>query len=302
MKEKIPNLSDDLKSHSESDNYSDYEVERFYYPEIDEFPIASIIEDEPSPFIFPIQQDQIVVEEKENYSCFPFTKGEGIEKALEKVGLDCKFISPSKISLTKQNISLKFKTTNYIINEKGEIKKKKQRKRKPDLMRKKIKARFHKDIKNVINSKLKSAGSHKFFDYIPQAFVTNITVKVNKEALNLTYEKLLQTDYKYEQKNKKKIVFNPEETHKYKINSDVLEYLESHPEICKNSEFDKIKKMKYKDILQAYFSSKEFEISLVDLYNKKNQKIEYMQAYINTALDYIYFFNNKKIRAPNPNI
>ena len=60
--------------------------------------------------------------------------------------------------------------------------------------------------------------------------------------------------------------------------------------------------MKYKDILQAYFSSKEFEISLVDLYNKKNQKIEYMQAYINTALDYIYFFNNKKIRAPNPNI
>ena len=301
----MQNINADLNSHSESEilnNYFDYEFDRFYYPEIDEIPNASIIEDEPSPFIAPIPRDTIVVEGEKNNSCFPFTKGKGIEKALEKVGLDCKFISPCEISLTKQNIPLKFKTTHYIVNKEGEIKKKKQRKKKPDLIRKKIKARFHKDIKKVINAKLKSAGSHKIFDYIPQEFVTNITVKVNKNALNLTYEKLLQTAYKYEQKNKKKIVFNPEMTDKYKINSDVLEYLESQPEICKNSEFDKIKKMKYKDILQAYFSSKEFEISLVDLYNKKNQKIEYIQEYINRALNYIDFFTSKKIRAPNSNI
>ena len=38
------------------------------------------------------------------------------------------------------------------------------RKFKPDDIRKKIKARFHKTIKNAINEFLKFTGSEKFFD------------------------------------------------------------------------------------------------------------------------------------------
>ena len=54
----------------------------------------------------------------------------------------------------------------------------------------------------------------------------------------------------------------------------VLEYLKKNPIISKNSEFDKIKKIKYSDIMQAYFLSREFEQSLQKLYNKK-EKLNY---------------------------
>ena len=47
-------------------------------------------------------------------------------------------------------------------DENGKIKKKKKRRKfKPDNIRKKIKAKFHKDLKNIINKKLKFANSKK---------------------------------------------------------------------------------------------------------------------------------------------
>ena len=53
--------------------------------------------------------------------------------------------------------------------------------------------------------------------------------------------------------------------------------------------------MKYIDILKAYFSSLEFEESIIELYNKK-EKIEYIEEYVNKALTYVNFFSdNKKI-------
>ena len=76
---------------------------------------------------------------------------------------------------------------------------------------------------------------------------------------------------------------------------DVLNYLKENPEICENSEFEKLKNMKYIDILRAYFSSMEFEDSIVELYNKK-EKIDYIEEYVNKALTYVNFFaDNKKV-------
>ena len=51
--------------------------------------------------------------------------------------------------------------------------------------------------------------------------------------------------------------------------------------------------MKYKDILKAYFSSKEFEESIKELYNKK-QKLSYIENNINKALNYVDYFSNQK--------
>ena len=71
----------------------------------------------------------------------------------------------------------------------------KKRKFKPDDIRKKIKARFHKTIKNIINENLKLAGSKELFDFLPQSFVCNITRDKNKEIMGLTYKQLLEKDF-----------------------------------------------------------------------------------------------------------
>ena len=60
--------------------------------------------------------------------------------------------------------------------------------------------------------------------------------------------------------------------------------------------------MKYKDILKAYFSSKEFDESIKELYNKK-EKLSYIEKYINKALNYVdYFSNHKKCKNIDANI
>lgn len=273
-----------------SNDFSDYEFSQFESGQ--DFPNAFIIDEDP-PSIENISQDIVLVEEEaENNPHFPFNKGEGVQIVFDKIGIDCKFISESEVNLTKKGIPFKFKTAHYDINEKGEKKKKKQRKTKPDLIRKKIKSRLHKDIKNIINIKLKNAGSCKFFDYLPQPFITNVTKKANKEAFDLTYQKLLETDFKYEKKKETTFIVQYQKADKHKINCEALEYLKNKPEILKNSQFDRIQKMKYKDILKAYFSSKEFEVSLIDLYIKKHQNIGYIQEYVNKSLNYIEFFSN----------
>ena len=234
----------------------------------------------------------IKVEEKnEKIFPFPFTKGQGLEKILDIIGLKANCIK-SKIKLSHKNKTLsKFITTDYITDENGKKKKeKKKRKNKPDDIRKKIKARFHKVIKNIINLKLKKAGAAKLFDFFPQNFITNITINLNSQIMNLTYEKLIEQEYNsiINLKNGKSDI------NKYNNNMGVLNYLKNNPEICKNSEFEVIKNMKYKDILKAYFSSFEFEQAIIEL-NNKNESIIYIEDYINKSLDYVNFFNNKKI-------
>lgn len=247
-------------------------------------------------FIKSYEEKKVIIKvEEKNGKYFPFTKGQGIPKTLEKIGLSAN-LSSSKVSLSAFHnnqifLNSKFKTTDYYIDEKGKKKKqKKKRKFKPDDIRKKIKARLHKVIKNIVNAKLKNAGSQKLFNFLPQSFITNITIILNNQALDLTYEKLIEQNYLPTIKQKKG---NPD-YEKYNQNLDVLNYLKENPEICKNSEFDKIKSMKYKDILKAYFLSLEFEQSIIEL-NSKKEKIDYIEEYINKALTYVNFFaNNKK--------
>ena len=258
-----------------------------------------VIEYQPEKIIIatPCPEKKMVIKVEENEDkIFPFTEGHGLSKALQKIGLTANYTS-SKISLlniyNNQGINnSKFKTTDYYIDENGKKKKqKKKRKFKPDDIRKKIKARFHKVIKNIINSKLKNAGSKKLFDFLPQSFISNITIRLNKQAMDLTYENLIEKNYVLKTKIKKG---NPD-LEKYNKNLDVLNYLKENPQICKNSDFEKIKNMKYIDILKAYFSSFEFEQSIIEL-NKKKEKIDYIEEYINKSLTYVNFFafNKKK--------
>ncbi len=65
--------------------------------------------------------------------------------------------------------------------------------------------------------------------------------------------------------------------------------MEENPDISKNSGFDLIKDKKYKDLLKIYFSSAEFENSIIRL-KKENESNEYIQEYIFRAKRYVDFY------------
>ena len=79
----------------------------------------------------------------------------------------------------------------------------------------------------------------------------------------------------------------------FNSNLEVLKYLRENEEISKKSEFEKIKNMKYCDLLKAFVISKEFEETLTKLCDSK-EKMSYIQKYINRALTYADFYANKK--------
>jgi hypothetical protein len=162
-------------------------------------------------------------------------------------------------------MKMKFKTKKYYIDSKGKKRKeRKGRKYKSDDIRKKIKVKFHKTIKDIINKNLKELGSKKFFKFLPQFFMGNISQKFNYKYLEYSYKDLLLTDFALcqdEYRNKKIDYKN------YLNNKDTIAYLEENEELSINSGFYLIKDMKYKDILKAYFSSKQFENSIIELKN-----------------------------------
>ena len=188
------------------------------------------------------------------------------------------------------NMLFRFTTKKYFINSNGKKRRiKKKRKYKSDDIRKKIKSRFHKTFKNIINNNLKKAGSKKLFDFLPQCFIGNVSKKTNFYCLELTFKEILLTDFisEYSDKYPNKNV----DYKKYEKNKEVIQYLEKHPEISKKSGFDIIKNKKYKDLLNIYFNSSEFEDSVFRLKNE-NETNDYIQEYVLKAKNYVKFYSN----------
>ena len=213
------------------------------------------------------KKKKLIIETKTNDECFPFIKGKSL--------------------LSNGANNTQFITNKYITSSDGSQKReKKARKYKPDDIRKKIKVRFHKKIKNIINENLKKAGSIKLFSFLPQLFLGNISKKFNYQYMNKTFEEILSINFsdfqkKYPNKecDKKQFVKNKE----------TLEYLENNEEISEISGFNELKKMKYRDILRHYFSSIEFEQSIKQLEIELEDN-EYIQEYICLAKGYIDYF------------
>ena len=232
-----------------------------------------------------------IIKAKVDDKCFPFTTGKGlINTFYDDSSKSDKY---NDIQSIKEDSYLKLANNTFIINRyakdsEGKIKKsKKQRKFKSDDIRKKIKSNCHKIIKNIINENLKKAGSEEFFGFLPQSFLGNVSKIFNKKYMNSTYEDLLSIDFSKNQKTGNLQI----DQKNYNKNINVLNYLEKNPEISKISGFYKIKKMKYKDILNSYFLSKEFE-NTIDMLKNKNETSEYIIEYIFLAKKYINFFSN----------
>ena len=210
---------------------------------------------------------------------FPFKKGKGLRKYLAKCGLIANHIKSKKIN------KIKYYTTKYIfktiIYENGKIKKKESKKR-PDLIRKKIRTKFYRSLLNIINNRLKKAGYKKKFEYFPQSFITNMNKEINKKSLNLTFEQLIVDIEKFGIKD--------EEKTKIIKNIQILNDLKENHGICKMSEFDIIKSMTLTGLFIAYFLSNQFERSIKNF--KKNKL--YMEDYVNIALTYVKYYSDNK--------
>ena len=164
-------------------------------------------------------------------------------------------------------------------------KEKKKRKEKPDDIRKKIKSRFLKTIKNRVNQMLKIAKSEEYFDFLPQCFICNISKQKNKSIINMTFKELMsQKFFEEEEKKDKK---------KYDNNVRVLKYLENNEEICKKSNFNVIGNMTFKELFREYLKSEEFEKEIEKLKEEQNSD-NYIIEYIIKAYNFINYFSNEK--------
>ena len=179
---------------------------------------------------------------------------------------------------------------------KRQAKEKKKRKEKPDDIRKKIKSRFFKTIKNRINLMLKSAKSKVFFDFLPQCFICNISKEKNKCIINMKLKEIMSEKF-FEDKNKNndnnKIIHqkkrNPDKK-KYDNNIRTLKYLEKNNEICKKSNFNVIGNMTFKQIFNEYLKSEEFEREIEKLREEQNSE-KYIKDYIIKAYNFISYFS-----------
>ena len=223
------------------------------------------------------KKPKLITETKTDDECFPFIKGKGI--------LANDFNNIQINQEMDMNDNTPFITSiNIPDDSKGSKKRiKKARKYKADDIMKKIKVRFHKKLRNIINENLKKAGSNKLLSSLPQVFIGNITKKFNSKYMNKTFEDLL-SDFPKEYSSKDC------DYKQFIKNQETLKYLEENLEISKISGFNLLKKMKYRDILRHYFSSVEFEQSIKQL-EKENEDDEYIKEYVLLSKGYIKYFS-----------
>ena len=74
-----------------------------------------------------------------------------------------------------------------------------------------------------------------------------------------------------------------------------MDYLNSNPAIRERSSWQKIRTMKYIDLLKAYFNSEEFEQSIYELYKKENQN--YINQYIFFSKTFITYFQSYNLNS-----
>ena len=202
-----------------------------------------------------------------------------------------------KLSQPKPNIVCKFKIKKKNKNLRKKRKREKVlRKCKPDNIRKKIKSRFFKSLKNRINQILRNAKSKELFDLLPQCFIINITKKKNQPIMKMTFKNLVTYDFiteeQKEMKNesdfikKKRIV----DIKKYNKNLKVMKYLGENEDIVKKSKFDIIGNMTVTQMFNEYLKSDEFEKEVLKL-EEEGDSISYIKDYISKAFGFINYFH-----------
>ena len=197
-----------------------------------------------------------------------------------------KKLEESLNSNLKNGYKFEIHEVKYSKKYKKRIKTVHKRKENSDNIRKKIKSRFLKILKQKINEKLISAGCplNKIFKFLPQSFVSDINKGSNMKILDLTFEEIISNNF-YEREMKGPTLEN------YKHNNLVLKYLKENRNISQKSNFNTIKKMKYKDIFYEYLNSKEFKKE-IDILKRAKESEFYIKKFIIKAYSLLDFFRN----------
>ena len=155
----------------------------------------------------------------------------------------------------------------------------KPRKDNQDNMRKKIKRGFFNTaLINILNQKLESFGSSKYFEKFPQFFVSDVNQKRNKEIFSMTLSEILEKKALYE--NEQKSGFE-----NYFHNLKVVQ----SEDIKENEEFKKIFKKTICELYEEYLNSDEFKIGEINRLKEKNMADDYIARYIYLANHLIEF-------------
>ena len=171
----------------------------------------------------------------------------------------------------------------YNINE-GKRNKNKStliRKLKPDSLRKKIKARFHRKIGQIINHKLKEYGSKFQFGLFPQPFIKNINIEFNRPLLSLTMRELFQKTFGFKNKDREKANYNIK----------VIKYLEENPDICLDDKINNFLDSTYEEIINKYMHG-NYLLEDIERLKKEGENSEYINRYTFIAIHWVEFYIN----------
>ena len=171
----------------------------------------------------------------------------------------------------------------YNINE-GKRNKNKStliRKLKPDSLRKKIKARFHRKIGQIINHKLKEYGSKFQFGLFPQPFIKNINIEFNRPLLSLTMRELFQKTFGFKDKDREKANYNIK----------VIKYLEENPDICLDDKITNFLDSTYEEIINKYMHG-NYLLEDIERLKKEGEISEYINRYTFIAMHWVEFYKN----------
>lgn len=201
-----------------------------------------------------------------------------VESQLENI------IIPSPIFKVSKNILFhaedyfdyykKYTSQNSIFNV---WKNKESRKEKSDEIRKKIKSRFFKSLKNCINDELNKISFPYEFEFLPQNFISNISKNENKIIINKTL---------------KEIILDNKEDNSEKCNNNIklLEYLNLNKNNKEIGKIYNIFNQTFQNLFSEYLESKEFKNSIIKLKEEGNY-FDYIKDYIDKAKDFVNYFS-----------
>ena len=201
-----------------------------------------------------------------------------VESQLENI------IIPSPIFKVSKNILFhaeddfdyykKYTSQNSIFNV---WKNKESRKEKSDEIRKKIKSRFFKSLKNCINDELNKISFPYEFEFLPQNFISNISKNENKIIINKTL---------------KEIILDNKEDNSEKCNNNIklLEHLNLNKNNKEIGKIYNIFNQTFQNLFSEYLESKEFKNSIIKLKEEGNY-FDYIKDYIDKAKDFVNYFS-----------
>jgi hypothetical protein len=249
--------------------YDDFNDKELYLEKEPEKPLSN--QDEiPNNFIPQAEPPQIIYKNKFNI----YNENGLFKKGYSSNKIKNETVNKKEKLSTSSNAKL-FKTHKKV----GKILR--QRKEKPDDMRKKIKSRFLKTIKIRINEMLKNANSEMQFDYLPQSFVIDVSRQTNKQIINMKYKDLLLYEF----------VQNYIDYQKYEHNIEVIDYLDKNPDICKKSNFHIIGEKTFSEMFNEYLMYDDFKLELENLKNIDLESDEYINNYKYLAETFISYYS-----------